>query len=307
MEGKPVECLQTELSIRHVPGDVYIVTYPKTGTTVLQYMCHLLRTNCNGDDFEDIHQVCPHTSSAWFIGQDLNQPQSAIPRLFKSHREIQQVAPFENGVKYISTIRDPTQTLISIWHFRRERGTGNYNENLIDFAKSKSWSDFNNNGSVTNLFENIATFWKCRTTNNFLLLPFEDFVTNREDWLPIIANFLNVPCTPELIKKVADMTSKESMLLNCSKFDESWCRNQREKLHRHHPKIQRDSSKVTTGHAEVSKSAINDVELKQIQTLLWYEKVEKVTGIKCYEEMRYKLNQLHFPHLYETRHDERII
>jgi hypothetical protein len=60
-------------------------------------MCHLLRTNCNCDDFEDIHQVCPHTSSAWFIGQDLNQPQSAIPRLFKSHREIQQVAPFENG------------------------------------------------------------------------------------------------------------------------------------------------------------------------------------------------------------------
>jgi len=306
MEGKPDECLMTELSIQHVPGDVYIVTYPKTGTTVLQYMCHLLRTNSNGDNFEDIHQVCPHTSSAWFIGQDLNAPQMAVPRLFKSHREIQQVAPFSRGVKYISTIRDPTQTLISLWNFRKERGTDESNESLLDFAKSRRWCESNNDGSVTNLFENLTTFWKCRTADNFLLLPYEDFVSNREDWLPIIAKFLDVPCTPELIKNVAAMTSREAMLLNCSKFDESWCKSQRDFLKRPHPKIQRDSSKVTKGHS-MTKSVMEDDDVKVVQAHLWYEKVEKVTGIKSYEEMRYKLNQFHFPHLYETAHDEQII
>ena len=307
MEGKPEECLKTELSIQHVPGDVYIITYPKTGTTVLQYMCHLLRTNCSGDEFEDIHQVCPHTSSAWFIGQDLNAPQTALPRLFKSHRELQQVAPFSNGIKYISTIRDPTQTLISIWNFRKERGTNVCDESLIDFARSRRWMESNNDGSVTNLFENLTTYWKCRTADNFLLLPFEDFVSNREDWLPIIAKFLDVPCTPELVKKVSAMTSKEAMLLNCSKFDESWCKSQRELLKRPHPKILRDSSKVTKGHGEMAKSVMDNCDIHEIQSKLWYEKVEKVTGIKSYEEMRYKLNQFHFPHLYETRHDEKVI
>ncbi len=48
MHGKPHECLETETSIVHEPGDIYIVTYPKTGTTLLQYMCHLLRTNGEG-------------------------------------------------------------------------------------------------------------------------------------------------------------------------------------------------------------------------------------------------------------------
>ncbi|RYG66264.1 hypothetical protein EON64_10145, partial [archaeon] len=107
--NKPLACLEVEYAVRHRKGDIYIATYPKTGTTLLQYICHLLRIHCGakadveasrlhtdhdtvsqkdgvvsvqgevkGDlsayipDFEDIHQVCPHTSSAWYLHQDLD-------------------------------------------------------------------------------------------------------------------------------------------------------------------------------------------------------------------------------------------
>ena len=34
--------------------------------TILQYIVHLIRTDGLGVEFDDIHQVCPHTSSAWY-------------------------------------------------------------------------------------------------------------------------------------------------------------------------------------------------------------------------------------------------
>jgi len=294
MDSKPLECVEVERGINHREGDIYIVTYPKTGTTILQYMCHLLRTKCEGADFEDIHQVCPHTSSAWFIDQDLNAPQEAPPRLFKSHRKLEQVAPFAKGVKYIATIRDPTRTLMSVWSFRQERGNADPNEaTVIDFAKSKRWTQSNNGSSVTSYFDHIAGFWKCRHASNFLLIPFEDFVECREKWLPLIADFMGVSCNDSLVAKVAFMTSKEEMLKNVSKFDESWCRAQREAKGRPHPKIIKDAAKVTRGH-DIS-SVLQDEELKKIQQSLWDAKVAAVTGINNYDEMRRLLCEQHFP------------
>jgi hypothetical protein len=83
MPGKPPACLQRELSVAHRDGDVYIVTFPKTGTTLLQLICHLLRCDIAADasaadieglvGFRDIHDVVPHTSSAWFTDQ-VRQP-----------------------------------------------------------------------------------------------------------------------------------------------------------------------------------------------------------------------------------------
>jgi hypothetical protein len=73
MVGKPQECLTVERSIQYKEGDIYIVTFPKTGTTFLQYLCYLIRIKAETEDprhqFEDIHQVCPHTSSAWCVKQ----------------------------------------------------------------------------------------------------------------------------------------------------------------------------------------------------------------------------------------------
>lgn len=293
MNGKPAECLEVETGINHREGDIYIVTYPKTGTTILQYTCHLLRTKCKGADFDDIHQVCPHTSSAWFIDQDLNAPQEAPPRLFKSHRKLEQVAPFATGIKYIATIRDPTRTLVSVWSFRQARGNADPNEaTVFDFAKSERWTQSNNGDSVTSYFDHIAGFWKCRHASNFLLIPFEDFVECKEKWLPVIAKFMDVSYDDTLISKIAVMTSKEEMLKNVSKFDESWCRVQRELKGRPHPTIIKDSPKVTEGHD--MKDILLNEEMIQMQQCLWDQKVTAHTGIESYDEMRRLLCLQHF-------------
>ena len=171
MPGKPKECIETEVSLQLQDGDVFIVTFPKTGTTLLQYLCHLLRVGGVDGDFEDIHQVCPQISSSWFIGQDLNDPSqvhnSFVPRLFKSHRELEQVAAFATvEVKFIVTIRDPLHCLHSMHAFRSKRGSTAAGISLLDFAQSPFWTTEKVEGCIRTIFDHFSTFWKCRRCSN---------------------------------------------------------------------------------------------------------------------------------------------
>lgn len=303
MKGKPEECLRDETCISHHPGDVYLVTYPKTGTTLLQFLCHLLRTNGNHEDFEDIHQVVPHTSSSWFIGQDLNLPQpGAPPRLFKSHRMLDQIAPFSPvKLKFIATIRDPMQTLISLHSFRMQRGQ-KQSANLLEFASSDVWQKENNPGCVFSVFDHFRQFWQAKECENILLLPYEDLVEEKERWVPLIAEFLGIshPMTPELLEKILTKTSREWMLKNVSKFDESWTRRQRGCLGRVHATVGEGiAAKVNKEEAHKETTATFTAEderkLCELQQRLWMGKIFPSTGLRSYEEMRKQLVEYHFP------------
>src|SRR5215470_1738539 len=66
------------------PTDVIISPYGKCGTTMLQQMFHTLRTR--GDmDFDDISRVVPWIEMSPILRIDLNSPQRAEPRGYKSH------------------------------------------------------------------------------------------------------------------------------------------------------------------------------------------------------------------------------
>lgn len=314
MNGKPLECLADETGIRHERGDIYLVTYPKTGTTLLQYICHLLRTNGDDDDFEDIHQVVPHTSSSWFIGQDLNGKQRGKVRLFKSHRILDQVAPFANGVKYIVTIRDPVKTLISLHSFRMSRGQ-KQSSDIIEFARSDVWTKENNPGCVLSLLDHYLQFWQAKDCENILIVPYEDLVTHRSDWLRVIALFMGIDDVSDLLlQKVQKKTSRENMLLNVSKLDESWAAKQRDSLGRVHKTIgTKSAAKVNTetAHSFLPPSALLSEEntaksrvevedqLAEMQQRLWNEKILPMTGLMNYDEMRRRIVMNHFPQGYE--------
>ena len=155
--------------MRHRRGDTYIVTFPKTGTTLLSFVCHLLRskgtTSAAWTSFEDIDQVVPHTSSAWFIDQDVNAEQAGFCRLFKSHRPLQQVCswPCPPGVRYIASIREPTATLLSLHHHRAARGRfGDSVPSVLEYAQSSAWLHEHMAGCMPSMWDYYISFWKCR-------------------------------------------------------------------------------------------------------------------------------------------------
>ena len=107
--------------------DVIVATFPKTGTTLVTWICHLLRTGAREetagmDDVETFYELCPWPMLSWDIGVDPNSAQEGgrvvgtggSPRIFKSHLRMASVYP---GCRYVVTVRDPGRTALSFYNF----------------------------------------------------------------------------------------------------------------------------------------------------------------------------------------------
>jgi hypothetical protein len=135
--------MHSEESVRHGrqfrprPTDVFVVTYPKCGTTWMTQIVHALRANASMD-FGDINEVCPWDILAFDCKQDLDVDQGYVdpatkrwtavhPRCFKSHEGWADVA---KGGKYIYVARNPADAFFSFFKVRSARGgctdTGEY-------------------------------------------------------------------------------------------------------------------------------------------------------------------------------------
>ena len=65
-------------------------------------------------DFDDISRVIPWIKTAHDLGLDLEEPQGASPRAYKSHLGWQEVP---KGGRYIVVFRDPKDILVSLYRF----------------------------------------------------------------------------------------------------------------------------------------------------------------------------------------------
>ena len=91
------------------------ITTPQAGTTLMQQVCHQLRTG--GDDsFDEISAegVAPFIELAADCGIALDAQQPAAPRLFKSHCW-EPHCP--KGARYIIVVRNPHACAVSFYSF----------------------------------------------------------------------------------------------------------------------------------------------------------------------------------------------
>ena len=104
------------------PTDVFVVTYPKCGTTWATQICHQIRcVRAARDDpsmdamaFGEITQVVPWDILALDCDQDLDADHVCDPRVFKSHERWEDVA---KGAKYLCVVRNPIDVFYSFYNF----------------------------------------------------------------------------------------------------------------------------------------------------------------------------------------------
>jgi phytoene dehydrogenase-like protein len=112
-------------------GDVFIATFPKSGTTWMQQVACMLA----GEDADvDIQTRAPYIEAAVATGA-FNLSQLAAlkrPRIFKTHAAFAQLpvagcAPARppEGVRVLLVVRDPRDVMVSLYyHSRAIRGIG---------------------------------------------------------------------------------------------------------------------------------------------------------------------------------------
>ncbi len=188
--------------------DIFIVTYPRSGTTWMQMILYQLTTD-GSMDFPHIYEYCPwFENSARSAGGFAGRPS---PRLFKSHQSYSALP--KGPCKYIYVARDGKDVAVSYYHlYQSHKGyQGTFTEFLDLFLRGKvdcgSW------------FQHVKGWWRHRDDPNVLFLRYEDLLADLDGCLRKIIALAGFDIAPERFPVILQRCSFAFMKQHESQFD----------------------------------------------------------------------------------------
>jgi hypothetical protein len=191
------------------PDDIFLVTYPKSGTTLMQMMLYQLTTG--GEmDFPHIYCVSP-----WFEMELRRGTAQALetlpsPRFFKSHLEHGKLP--RNG-RFIYVARDVRDVAVSAYHhFLLVTGKKkDIREFLDDFLEEKVF--------LGSWFKHIESWWPHRHDPDVLFLRYEEMVADLPAAVREVARFCRIPLDEADLPRIVERCGIEFMKQHDQKFD----------------------------------------------------------------------------------------
>ena len=196
------------------PDDLFIVTYPKSGTTWLQQIVKLIRSN-GKDDSKTVDVAIP-----WILDVKsgtsshlLDVDAMPSPRAFKAHMPYQMMPggiPSTSLAKYIYVARNPKDVCTSLYYqlqnMKPINFTGKWDDVFQLFMTDRlyfgSW------------FDHVLEWWKHRDCPNVLFLKYEDMKKDPRGAVRAIAAFMGCDLKPEVVDSIAEQTTFEKMRSN---------------------------------------------------------------------------------------------
>ena len=152
-------------------SDIVISPFAKCGTTWLQQTFHTLRTG--GDmDFDDISRVVPWIETSRLLGINLEAPQRATPRGFKSHLAWDKIP---KGARYVVSLREPKDALVSMHRFMEGWVLEPGAVKVEEFAAARFTAE-----EGKGCWAHLLSWWGQRNNPNVLLLSYEHMVADPE-------------------------------------------------------------------------------------------------------------------------------
>lgn len=252
------------------PRDVFITSWAKSGTTMMQQMFHQVRmiaaTGAGDMDFDDISRMTPWEDTALMLDLDMTMPQRAAPRGFKSHREYERLPA---GQRYVVTLRDPHECYVSLYRFfdgwQIERGA----VSLEDF-----WALYLGGGpGGCDYWTHLLSWWARRDEPDSLLASYRWAATNRRAMIGRLARFLDLRLDESQVDVVEQMTSRDFMHAHKDRFDDAMmCALMERKLG-----IPADSDSTKVQAVGSDPTVLPPAIVERLEET-WAERVTPVTG-----------------------------
>ena len=269
-------------SYRPRPTDVVIAPFGKCGTTWLQQIFHTLRTG--GDmDFDDISRVVPWIETSAMLGLDIDAPQRAEPRGFKSHLSFDRVP---SGARYIVSLRDPKDAFVSMYRFMEgwffERGAISITEYApTQLARAPG-------GAGGSYWSHLTSWWAERDNPNVLLLSYGGMIAEPEAHIRKVAAFCGIALDEALLKLTLERSSLDFMLAHKDKFDDLMMRTLSEASCG--LPAGSDSAKVRKGGVGGHKAELPDDIAAQLDAK-WVEIAAPATGFADFAALEAELRK----------------
>ena len=197
------------------PSDIFIVSYPRSGTTWLQMVLYQL-TSDGEMNFAHISQFVP-----WFERMARSNVRSVYGedgkrrRIFKSHMRFSgSLWSVPKGpCRYIYVIRNGADVAVSYYHFYRThfRFRGTFDEFFEKFKQGRvhygSW------------FEHVSDWLAQRDNPRVLIVRYEELTSDLAGGIRRIAQFCDIQIAPADLPRILERCSFEFMKQHQRQFD----------------------------------------------------------------------------------------
>jgi hypothetical protein len=268
------EAYERGLALKSRASDIFISPFGKCGTTWLQQIVHTLRTR--GDmDFRDISEVVPWLEVSLDLGIDLDAPQRAEPRAYKSHLGWDKIP---KPGRYIVSFRDPKDALVSAYRFFEgwffEPGT----ISIDDFAEWRFLAE-----PDRGYWAHLLSWWSARDEPAVLLLSFEEMKLRPREHIERIAALIGIPASEQLLDLAVERTSFDYMSRHKDRFDDAAMRERSERVCGLPPGG--DSAKVRRGEVGSHRRELSPACQSRVDAI-WAQQIAPATGFTSYEALR---------------------
>jgi len=189
-------------------NDIFVVSYPKAGTTVLQMMLYQI--------FTDGSMNIPHIDAVapWFESAVKQGPRFldalASPRIFKSHRTI---ADLPRRARCIYIVRNPKDTCVSYYHHLTS--LHGQNSAVPDFVQTFLY------GKVPwgSWFRHARKCFSYIHHPRVLFVTYDEIVTDLPSLVDRVTGFLSMDLAPAKRQLIIERCGIEFMRKHNAKFD----------------------------------------------------------------------------------------
>lgn len=273
------EALQRGLSLELRATDIVVTPFSKSGTTWLQQMCHTLRTR--GDmDFEDISAVAPWIETSTYLGLDLDAPQKANPRIFKSHLDAHRIP---KGGRYLCSCRDPKDAIYSMYKFMEGWFLEPGSITLDEFALGTFVAAGKKSGSTGgDYWTHLKSWWDRREDTNVLFMAFEHMRKDLQGTIRKVAAFMNIDLDDELLAITMEHASLSFMQQHGGHFDDKLMRDRSVAVAG--IPADSDSAKVRVGQVGQAKQHLSESVVEELDAI-WRKEITRELGFEDYAAM----------------------
>lgn len=193
--------------------DIYIATYPKSGTTIMQMILYQLTTD-GKMNFKHIYDVSPWIRNHSFRKKEPVKLPS--PRLIKTHDKYKDFAKGTKG-RFIYVYRNGMDVAVSLYHQQKNYNNPNlkFEDFVIRFIKQKAW------------FKHTKSWFRNKNKFPILYIRYEDLLENKQAEIQRIISFCDINPDKKAIDRALKYSSFDYMKKHESKFGDQPAENKK--------------------------------------------------------------------------------